>query len=119
MAMIEVPIAPSEHPILRRWFEGEHLDLLLWESEAGEILKFRLLGRQLGDEIEGYSWDKNEGLRHGHFAASNFKDYSSSVKWQIDSQNPHPEFINAWKTESSSLPVIIRVFIQKQLDSAT
>lgn len=96
MVMSEIRIAPSEHPVIRRWFEGDHLDLIIWETPFGDILRFRLLSRLLGKEIEGIYWDKTEGL---HCA-----------------QTPSQGFLAAWRAEGPSLPPLIFSFIEPLLN---
>ena len=81
MIMSEISIAPSEHPVVRRWFEGLHLDLIVWETPSGEMLRFRLVTRLLGNEIEGFYWDQKEGLRHGHLPESHSESDWEALEW--------------------------------------
>lgn len=117
MIMAEIKIAPSEHPVIRRWFEGLHLDLILWESNTGEMLKFRLLSRLLGDEIEGLAWTKKEGLRHGHLPVSHSERDWENLSWVNEDRKPSPQFIAAWQKEGASLPPIIYNFVNDQIKS--
>lgn len=112
MGMAEIPIAPSEHPVIRRWFEGENLDLIVWETLAGEISRFRLLSRLITDEVEGFYWCKKDGLRHGHLPLSHGESDWASLQWVSESRPPSKEFLQAWNNEGPSLPPLVHTFIQ-------
>lgn len=112
MTMTEIPIAPSEHPVIRRWFEGEHLDLIVWENLSGELLRFRLLSRLIGSEIEGFYWCRKDGLRHGHLPENHNENDWNNLHWVCESRPAGKEFLRAWKMEGPTLPPIIYSFIQ-------
>lgn len=118
MVMSEIRIAPSEHPVVRRWFEGTHLDLIVWETPAGEMLRFRLLSRQIGDEVEGFYWDKQEGLRHGHLPSTASEIDWAGLGWVSELRGPSIEFVQAWRSEGPTLPPLIYAFVQEQIERA-
>jgi hypothetical protein len=113
MGMMEIPIAPSEHPVIRRWFEGEHLDLIIWETLAGDIMRWRLVTRELNDEVEGFYWTPKEGLKHGHLPAAHNESDWAALKWVSEYRRPSKEFLRAWQQEGVSLPSLVYTFIQK------
>ncbi|MEY4617779.1 MAG: hypothetical protein RJB66_2739 [Pseudomonadota bacterium] len=117
MAMTEISIAPSEHPVVRRWFEGEHLDLIVWETHFGDMLRFRLLARALGDETEGLYWDKKVGLRHGHLPSSLTEKDWETLGWVNENRAPSEAFLSAWRKEGASLPPLIFRFVQQLLEN--
>lgn len=113
MSMTEIPIAPSEHAILRRWFEGDHLDLIIWENYSGEILRFRLMSRLLDeDEVEGFFWSREGGLRHGHLPSSHGEGDWAQLSWVNENRPPRSSFIHAWRQEGPSLPPMVYAFIE-------
>jgi hypothetical protein len=112
MTMIEIPIAPSEHPVIRRWFEGDNLDLIVWENLDGDIVRFRLLSRPIAGEVEGFAWSSADTLRHGHLPEAHGEHDWGSLQWVSESRPPSNKFIEAWTSEGSTLPSLIFTFIQ-------
>jgi hypothetical protein len=47
----------------RRWFASATLDLIVWFSDAGDVLGFQLCYPH-GSEQRAFTWSQDEGYRH-------------------------------------------------------
>lgn len=89
---------------LRRWFQGEHAELILWESGDGEILRFRLVSRGLNPE-ETVTWGEDTGIHHGHIEPGTGAEVTGATpRWVNDFSLPAPQFVSYFQEERKSLP---------------
>ena len=52
-----------DNDLRRRWFSDDYFDLIVWENQNKEIVKFELCYNKLKDE-HAYVWEQQTGQSH-------------------------------------------------------
>ena len=57
------PISQNDHPLTRRWYQCEQMDLFIWFDPAGAIRMFQL-SYTLSNTEQCFSWEAGRHARH-------------------------------------------------------
>jgi hypothetical protein len=110
MREIEIPQSEHGNPV-RRWFQGDHVEMVIWENPDGDILKIRVTSRGKHPE-ETLTWVSSLG----HICHEHFEENPSRSNWVSDSITGSYELFNYFKNEASTLPEMIRSFVLDKLN---
>jgi hypothetical protein len=98
-----VNVKQSGGDIRRRWFSDEYFDLILWEDENKDILRFELCYGKNKDE-HAFIWSRQSG--NSHLKVDDGEDVSGSFKMSpimIADGHVDPESILAKFLEASRM----------------
>jgi hypothetical protein len=106
-------------PGRRRWFESEHLDLVVWLDPAERVSGFQLC-YDLGHGEHALTWHDGQGFAHSAIdtgSDSPFKNCSPILV--ADGAVPWGEVLHRFTDRSGSLEPSLREFVRERLVSAT
>ena len=101
----------------RRWFSDEDHDLIVWETESGDISAFQVCYR-IGGEERAITWNEKEGVGFAKVDAGDQTAEKNRTPVLIPTQEkPSNDALSRFRSVSSGIQSGLRKFILEKISS--
>jgi len=103
---------------LRRWFEGEHSELVVWyQPDAKTVEGFQILYQLQGRE-RALTWREGEGFEHSQVESDSGSPFKNLTPILLPNGTiPWPQVLAEFAEDSAALEPELRDFVRRRLEA--